>query len=278
MDFDKATNDVLFVLARLDKVGTAELGEMLQDTAQPIPSPPRGFWDRLTRGLRGNWAASTPHRVVTARIAEMIKTEELSAPEPTRSFQRSVQRAAIHVQSSGRDEVTGANVLVAMCSERQTHAVNILHAQDITRLDIVNFIAHGVSKVPVAGRPEPPPELPPQGIGPHVELSAEGIIGFPPAESVDQDGNHLDRLGALHPDLKELAAGLLDALGKGNTPHATLRDRTAAYFALIDRDLQTIDFRRLYAAGIRLANAAFATERAILIKELPPWNSLNAKS
>ncbi len=69
-------------------------------------------------------------------------------PKPTAGFQRVVQRSVIHVQSSGRDEVTGANVLVALFSERESHAVYFLQVQEMTRLDAVNFIAHGISKVP----------------------------------------------------------------------------------------------------------------------------------
>jgi len=66
-----------------------------------------------------------------------------------------VQRAAIHVQSSGRDEVTGANVLVALFSERESHAVYFLQLQDMTRLDAVNFIAHGIAKAPGRSQPRP---------------------------------------------------------------------------------------------------------------------------
>ncbi len=67
---------------------------------------------------------------------------------PTTSFQRVIQRAAIHVQSAGRGEVTGANVLVALFSERESHAVFFLTEQDMTRYDAVNFISHGIAKVP----------------------------------------------------------------------------------------------------------------------------------
>lgn len=69
-------------------------------------------------------------------------------PTPTAGFQRVVQRAAIHVQSSGREEVTGANILVALFSERESHAVYFLRQQDMTRLDAVNFISHGIAKRP----------------------------------------------------------------------------------------------------------------------------------
>ncbi len=67
---------------------------------------------------------------------------------PTTSFQRVIQRAAIHVQSAGRGEVNGANVLVALFSERESHAVFFLSEQDMTRYDAVNFISHGIAKVP----------------------------------------------------------------------------------------------------------------------------------
>ena len=66
--------------------------------------------------------------------------------KPTAGFQRVIQRAAIHVQSSGRNEVTGANVLVALFSERESHAVFFLQEQSMSRLDAVNYISHGIAK------------------------------------------------------------------------------------------------------------------------------------
>ncbi len=74
---------------------------------------------------------------------------------PTAAFQRVIQRAAIHVQSSGRTEVTGANVLVAIFAERESNAAYFLQEQDMTRYDAVNYIAHGVSKDPSFGEPRP---------------------------------------------------------------------------------------------------------------------------
>src|ERR1700754_681422 len=81
-----------------------------------------------------------------------LVSNRLEDAKPTASFQRVLQRAAIHVQSSGREEVTGGNVLVAMFSERESHAVFFLQEQDMSRLDAVNYISHGVAKVP--GRSE----------------------------------------------------------------------------------------------------------------------------
>jgi len=77
---------------------------------------------------------------------DALKVEAATDPSPTSGFQRVVQRAILHVQSSGRDEVTGANVLVALFSERDSYAVYFLQQQDMSRLDAVSYISHGVGK------------------------------------------------------------------------------------------------------------------------------------
>ncbi|MEK7343278.1 MAG: AAA family ATPase, partial [Pseudomonadota bacterium] len=82
---------------------------------------------------------------------DSLKVEGASDPSPTSGFQRVVQRAILHVQSSGKDEVTGANVLVALFSERESYAVYFLQQQDMSRLDAVSYISHGVGK----GTPQP---------------------------------------------------------------------------------------------------------------------------
>src|SRR6476469_8274817 len=79
-----------------------------------------------------------------------ILTTEDTDTQPTLGFQRVIQRAILHVQSSGKKEVTGANVLVAIFGEKDSHAVYFLHQKGVTRLDVVNFISHGISKVPQA--------------------------------------------------------------------------------------------------------------------------------
>jgi len=88
---------------------------------------------------------------LTSLIAEI----EGSEAAPTAAFQRVIQRALIHVQSSSRKEVTGANVLVAMFAERESNAAYFLQDQDMTRYDAVNFIAHGVAKNPQFGESRP---------------------------------------------------------------------------------------------------------------------------
>ncbi len=79
---------------------------------------------------------------------DYLISEEAEEAKPTTAFQRVLQRAAIHVQSAGREEVTGANVLVALFSERESHSVFFLQEQNMTRFDAVNYISHGIAKVP----------------------------------------------------------------------------------------------------------------------------------
>ena len=79
---------------------------------------------------------------------ESLATDEAVEAKPTTGFQRVVQRAVLHVQSSGRSEVTGANILVAIFSERESHAVYFLQEQDMSRYDAVNYISHRIAKVP----------------------------------------------------------------------------------------------------------------------------------
>src|SRR3569833_2232605 len=77
---------------------------------------------------------------------ENLVTDGADDAKPTAGFQRVIQRAVLHVQSSGREEVTGANVLVALVSERERYAVYFLQQQDMSRLDAVSFISHGDGK------------------------------------------------------------------------------------------------------------------------------------
>ncbi|NMD08365.1 MAG: AAA family ATPase, partial [Phyllobacteriaceae bacterium] len=84
---------------------------------------------------------------IDTELANLI-TDTAAEAKPTAGFQRVIQRAVIHVQSSGREEVTGANVLVAIFAERESHAAFFLQEQDMTRYDAVNYISHGIAKRP----------------------------------------------------------------------------------------------------------------------------------
>src|SRR5258705_1649818 len=94
--------------------------------------------DELRKALGDFIAAHTP---------TVAGTEEIDT-QPTLGFQRVIQRAILHVQSSGKKEVTGANVLVAIFGEKESHAVYFLNQRGVTRLDVVNYIAHGITKTP----------------------------------------------------------------------------------------------------------------------------------
>jgi ATP-dependent Clp protease ATP-binding subunit ClpA len=123
--------------------------------------------EHLLLALLDNPSASEVLRACAADIDELRKlltefvtehTPILSGEDvdtqPTLGFQRVIQRAILHVQSSGRKEVTGANVLVAIFGEKDSHAVYFLHQKGVTRLDVVNYISHGITKVPQAASPK----------------------------------------------------------------------------------------------------------------------------
>ena len=94
-------------------------------------------------------------KFVDEDLSTLVTDIEGSEAVPTAAFQRVIQRAAIHVQSSGRSEVTGANVLVAIFAERESNAAFFMQEQDMTRYDAVNYIAHGVAKDPNFGENRP---------------------------------------------------------------------------------------------------------------------------
>ena len=80
-------------------------------------------------------------------LDNIVNSEKLSDPQPTAGFQRVIQRSIVHVQSSGKSEVTGANILVSLFAERESHATYFLQEQEVTRYDVVNFISHGITKI-----------------------------------------------------------------------------------------------------------------------------------
>jgi ATP-dependent Clp protease ATP-binding subunit ClpA len=122
-------------------------------------------------------------------------TDEVDT-QPTLGFQRVIQRAIMHVQStgSGKKEVTGANVLVAIFGEKDSHAVYYLHQQGVTRLDVVNFIAHGIKKS------EPPePSKPSEGGGGEAEKEEAAEGKGSPLDQFTQNLNQLARDGKIDP-------------------------------------------------------------------------------
>ena len=98
--------------------------------------------------------ASAVQKYVDEELVTLV-IEDGEEAKPTTGFQRVVQRAVLHVQNSGRDEVTGANVLVALFTERESHAVYFLQEQNMNRLDAVSYISHGIAKRPGMSQPKP---------------------------------------------------------------------------------------------------------------------------
>ncbi|MBW7900649.1 MAG: ATP-dependent Clp protease ATP-binding subunit ClpA [Rhodocyclaceae bacterium] len=125
-------------------------------------------------------------------IAEHTPTvagEDEIDTQPTLGFQRVIQRAILHVQSSGKKEVNGANVLVAIFGEKDSHAVYYLQKQGVTRLDVVNFISHGISKVPQQ-------KAPTEG---EVETEGEQQANTGPLENFTLNLNALALAGKIDP-------------------------------------------------------------------------------
>ena len=106
-------------------------------------------------GVNRDELKATVKQYLDSELGALV-ADSATDPTPTSGFQRVVQRAILHVQSSGRDEVTGANVLVALFSERESYAVYFLQQQDMSRLDAVTFISHGVGKGDAGNEPSPP--------------------------------------------------------------------------------------------------------------------------
>jgi len=172
--------------------------------------------EHLLMALLDNPSAAEVLRACAANIEDLRKslaqfikentptvggTDEVDT-QPTLGFQRVIQRAIMHVQSTGngKKEVTGANVLVAIFGEKDSHAVYYLHQQGVTRLDVVNFIAHGIKK---SEPPEPPKG--PEGSGPESEREeGEGGQGQgggkgSPLEQFTQNLNQMARDGKIDP-------------------------------------------------------------------------------
>ena len=123
----------------------------------------------------------------------LLPTGEKRETQPTLGFQRVLQRAVFHVQSAGKKEVTGANVLVALFGEQDSQAVFLLNRQDISRLDVVNYISHGISKVPGEGGDEDA-----QG-EPGGERRQDAKESASPLESFTSNLNELARQGLIDP-------------------------------------------------------------------------------
>jgi ATP-dependent Clp protease ATP-binding subunit ClpA len=143
--------------------------------------------DDLRKSLVGFIKENTP----TVGGSDEVDTQ------PTLGFQRVIQRAIMHVQStgSGKKEVTGANVLVAIFGEKDSHAVYYLHQQGVTRLDVVNFIAHGIKK----SDPPEPSSKPNEGSGGGESEKEEGDGKGSPLDQFTQNLNQLARDGKIDP-------------------------------------------------------------------------------
>ena len=164
--------------------------------------------EHLLLALLDNPSAAEVLRACAANVEELrkelsnfidehtprVESEEEIDTQPTLGFQRVIQRAILHVQSSGKKEVTGANVLVAIFGEKDSHAVYFLQRQKISRLDVVNFISHGIAKTPQPGAAQPNRSESEQGDQEQEGGSAGGAL-----ESYTQNLNQQALVGKIDP-------------------------------------------------------------------------------
>ncbi|TVQ91829.1 MAG: ATP-dependent Clp protease ATP-binding subunit ClpA [Chromatiaceae bacterium] len=138
--------------------------------------------DKLRKDVRTFIDETTP----------LLTDQDGRETQPTLGFQRVLQRAVFHVQSAGKKEVTGANVLVALFSEQDSQAVYLLNQQDVSRLDVVNYISHGISKVP-GEQPDADPQAESE------EVRSEEKEAPSPLENFASNLNDLARQGRIDP-------------------------------------------------------------------------------
>ncbi|MFH1601247.1 MAG: ATP-dependent Clp protease ATP-binding subunit ClpA [Pseudomonadota bacterium] len=135
---------------------------------------------------------ATGLRQIIADTVPVLPADDPRDTQPTLGFQRVLQRAVYHVQSSGKKEVTGANVLVAIFGEKDSHAVYFLNQQEITRLDVVNYLSHGIAKIGDGPEDKPAPEAKPEG-------EEGGEAKGNPLEEFAANLNELAREGKIDP-------------------------------------------------------------------------------
>ena len=135
---------------------------------------------------------ATGLRQIIADTVPVLPADDPRDTQPTLGFQRVLQRAVYHVQSSGKKEVTGANVLVAIFGEKDSHAVYFPNQQEITRLDVVNYLSHGIAKIGDGPEDKPAPEAKPEG-------EEGGEAKGNPLEEFAANLNELAREGKIDP-------------------------------------------------------------------------------
>ena len=126
-------------------------------------------------------------KYVEEDLSTLVTDTPTGRVQPTAAFQRVVQRAVLHVESSGQDEVSGANILISIFSERESHAAYFLQEQDMTRYDAVNFVSHGVSKVPGMDKPQEPRGAEQSGEAATKESNIEALEASSGASSKSRD-------------------------------------------------------------------------------------------
>lgn len=200
-------------------------------------------------------------KVVGNRMRQMPAGSRNSEPFEDLELDTLLDHLSQIQDDAGGILVSGLDALDAMANMRSTDLGSLLHE--------IGFVS---APLPPVGfnlpRIEPPP-IPSQSHGAYYEINEQGIVVRAPPSALDKQGNHATRLRSLYPDICELTRALSESLNAGNRPHALLADRVAAYAAHLGDDLSSLDFGRLYIAGLRLENSLAATFEQIAKDDLP---------
>jgi ATP-dependent Clp protease ATP-binding subunit ClpA len=132
-------------------------------------------------------------QAISTSVAKLAEDDGRDT-QPTLGFQRVLQRAVYHVQSSGKKEVTGANVLVAIFGEKDSHAVYFLNQQDIARLDVVNYLSHGITKAPDEPSAPDNPRVEPPASDPKSEQQKSPLETYATDLNAEALKGHIDPL------------------------------------------------------------------------------------
>jgi len=192
---------------------------------------------------------------------DSLKTNGIIDAKPTAGFQRVVQRAAIHIQASGREEIRGENALIALFSENESNAAYFLNQQDINRLDVLNYLVHGIIKAP---------EIPEQKEGIKFTLRNQGKIDL----CTNNNGAvkyDIKLASTLQKRIVRAAERLIALLqdGIGHNAFADLSEDAQEYLEAIRKPLDLVDFGDVWALGVHLQKRADAAADDIEDRLLP---------
>jgi len=215
------------------------------------------------------------------------------------------QKAALHAQTSKNENLTGANVLIALFSERESFATHFLTEQDLSRIDVVNYVYRGITKVPEFDNKvdtiydsrnnnyeednndnredhlsdmDPEPEIPEQTTGIRFTINEEILLD--PLNKNDESKLSLRQISGMLPRVRKAAERLLFTFEGGSAPNAfpEIASDARSYFEIVNSPIEEINFGELWVVGVHLKHAAEAASREISNRLRPELEDFQASA